>query len=96
MCPELRVNKRLTQGRKDANGRGRKFALSDPLQNTAFEYRSADGIPERLRAAANELVQIPVDVIAVFGTPAAQAAKQATKTIPIVAISIGATRLAPD
>jgi hypothetical protein len=34
-------------------------------------------------------VQIPVDVIAVFGTPAAQAAKQATKTIPIVAISIG-------
>lgn len=58
-------------------------------QNIAFEYRTADGIPERLRAAANELVQIPVDVIAVFGTPAAQAAKQATKTIPIMAISIG-------
>jgi putative tryptophan/tyrosine transport system substrate-binding protein len=58
-------------------------------QNIAFDYRRADGIPDRLRAAADELVQIPVDVIAVFGTPAAQAAKQATKTIPIVAISIG-------
>ncbi len=58
-------------------------------QNIAFDYRTADGIPERLRAAANELVQIPVDVIAVFGTPAAQAAKQATRTIPIMAISIG-------
>ncbi len=58
-------------------------------QNITFEYRRADGNPERLRWAANELVQIPVDVIAVFGTPAAQAAKEATKTIPVVAISIG-------
>jgi putative ABC transport system substrate-binding protein len=58
-------------------------------QNIAFEYRRADGAPDRLFAAANELVQIPVDVIAVYGTPAAQAAKQATKDIPIVAISIG-------
>lgn len=58
-------------------------------QNIAFEYRSADGAPERLAAASRELAQVPVDVIAVFGTPAAQAAKQATKTIPIVAISIG-------
>ena len=40
-------------------------------------------------AAANELVQVPVDVIAVFGTPAAQAAQRATKSIPIVMISIG-------
>lgn len=58
-------------------------------QNIAFDYRIAEGIPERLLAAATELAQIPVDVIAVFGTPAAQAAKRATRTIPIVAISIG-------
>jgi ABC-type uncharacterized transport system substrate-binding protein len=58
-------------------------------KNIAFEYRRADGVADRLFAAANELVQIPVDVIAVFGTPAAQAAQQATKSIPIVAISIG-------
>ena len=58
-------------------------------QNIAFDYRVAQGIPDRLKVAAEELAHIPVDVIAVFGTPAAQAAKQATKTIPIVAISIG-------
>ena len=39
--------------------------------------------------AAKVLVQIPVDVIAVYGTPAAQAAQQATQIVPIVAISLG-------
>jgi len=58
-------------------------------QNLTFEYRQADGVPDRLDAAAAALVQVPVDVIAVFGTPAAKAAQRATKTIPIVAISIG-------
>ncbi|HEY1472875.1 MAG TPA: ABC transporter substrate-binding protein, partial [Pseudolabrys sp.] len=58
-------------------------------QNIIFEYRRADGIPDRLLAAAAELVRIPVDVIAVFGTPAAQAVHQTTKTVPVVAISIG-------
>jgi ABC-type uncharacterized transport system substrate-binding protein len=45
--------------------------------------------PDQLDAAASALAQIPVDVIIVFGTPRAQAAQRATKTIPIVAISIG-------
>jgi putative ABC transport system substrate-binding protein len=58
-------------------------------QNIAFEYRRADEIPEQLAVAARELAQIPVDVIALFGTPAAQAALHATKSIPIVAISVG-------
>jgi putative tryptophan/tyrosine transport system substrate-binding protein len=58
-------------------------------RNIAFEYRRADGIPEQLAMAARELVQIPVDVVALFGTPAAQAALHATKSIPIVAISVG-------
>lgn len=55
----------------------------------AFDYRRADGIPDRLAAAARELAQIPVDVIAVYGTPAAQAAQQASTTIPIVVIAVG-------
>jgi ABC-type uncharacterized transport system substrate-binding protein len=55
----------------------------------AFEYRRADGMPDRLGAAARELAQIPVDVIAAYGTPAAQAAQHATKTIPIIAIAVG-------
>ena len=58
-------------------------------KNIAFEYRRADGVPERLDAAARELAQIPVSVIAVYATPAAQAAQRATNSIPIVALAIG-------
>jgi len=55
----------------------------------AFEYRSADGQPERLAAAAKELAAIPVDIIVTSGTAATRAAQQATSTIPIVMIAIG-------
>jgi len=47
------------------------------------------GEPGRLAQLATELVRLKVDVIATFGTPATQAAKQATRTIPIVMASIG-------
>ena len=53
-------------------------------RNVALEYRSAEGKLERLPALAAELVALEVDVILVGGTPHALAAKQATKTIPIV------------
>ena len=59
-------------------------------QNIAFDYAYGDGVPERLAEAAAALVHRQVDVIATFGTPASLAAKQATTTIPIVMISIGA------
>jgi putative tryptophan/tyrosine transport system substrate-binding protein len=58
-------------------------------QTVAFEYRTADGKPGRLATAATELARVPVDVIAVYGTAPAVAAMAATKTIPIVAISVG-------
>ena len=58
-------------------------------QTIAFETRAADGNPGRLTAAATELVQLPVDLIATYGTPATRAAKAATTTIPIVMISVG-------
>ena len=54
-----------------------------------FDYRIAGGEPERLTTVASELVHLPVDVIAVYGTAPAQAVMAATKTIPIVAISVG-------
>jgi putative ABC transport system substrate-binding protein len=57
--------------------------------NVAFEYRSAEGNPERLVAGATELARRPVDVIATYGTAATSAAKQATTTIPIVMMGIG-------
>jgi putative ABC transport system substrate-binding protein len=58
-------------------------------QNLAYVYLRTNGDPVQLDAAASALAQIPVDLIVAFGTPRAQAAQRATKTIPIVAISIG-------
>jgi ABC-type uncharacterized transport system substrate-binding protein len=56
-------------------------------RNVVIEYRDAEGRSERLPALAAELVALKVDVILAGGTPQALAAKQATKTIPIVVAS---------
>src|SRR5262245_25566950 len=54
-------------------------------RNFVLEIRSAEGKPERFPALAAELVALKVDVIVTGGgTPGALAAKQATRTIPIV------------
>lgn len=53
-------------------------------KNIQFEFRSADGKPELLRGLAEDLVRLDVDIIAIWATPAALAAKQATTRIPIV------------
>ena len=53
-------------------------------QNVAYEARFAEGNMERLPGLAAELVQLNVDVVVVMGGLAAEAAKQATSTIPIV------------
>jgi putative tryptophan/tyrosine transport system substrate-binding protein len=58
-------------------------------RNIVIEYRSTEGRPERLATAATELARLPVDVIVTYGSPATQAAKQATATIPIVMTGIG-------
>ena len=54
-----------------------------------IEYRSADGHPDRFPTLVQELVKQNVDLITTRGTPAAFAAKNATKTIPIVMVAIG-------
>jgi putative tryptophan/tyrosine transport system substrate-binding protein len=53
-------------------------------QNIAIEYRFAEAKSEALPDLAAELVRLKVDVILTINTPASQAAKDATKTIPIV------------
>jgi ABC-type uncharacterized transport system substrate-binding protein len=58
-------------------------------RNVVIEYRSAEGKSERLPALAAELVALEVDVIVAPGTPLALAAKQATRTLPIVFAAVG-------
>jgi len=58
-------------------------------RNLVIEYRSADGHNERFPNLATELARLNVDLILARGTPAALAAKNATRTIPIVMLGIG-------
>jgi putative ABC transport system substrate-binding protein len=53
-------------------------------QNITMMYRWAEEKLDRLPALAVELVKLNVDIIVTETTPAAQAAKKATTTIPIV------------
>jgi putative tryptophan/tyrosine transport system substrate-binding protein len=58
-------------------------------RNVVIEYRNAEGKVGRLPALAAELVALKVDVILAVATPQALAAKQATRTIPIVFAATG-------
>jgi len=53
-------------------------------QNTVFEFRWADGAPDRLAESADELVRLKVNTIVAIGPPAIRAAKEATQVLPIV------------
>ena len=59
-------------------------------QNIAFEYRYAEGKLDRQPELAAEMVRLKVDIIVVTGgTGQTRAAKNATKTIPIVMTGTG-------
>src|SRR5262249_45983702 len=53
-----------------------------------MEYRFAEGKPERFHAVAAQLSALNPDVIVAVNNLAALAAKQVTKTIPIVFVSV--------
>jgi putative tryptophan/tyrosine transport system substrate-binding protein len=53
-------------------------------QNIIIEYQFADGREDTLPRLAAALVQLRVDAIVADGTPAIQAAKNATQTMPII------------
>jgi putative ABC transport system substrate-binding protein len=56
-------------------------------KNIVIEYRGAEGKLDRVPALVAELVQLSVDVLVVGNLPAIRAAKEATKTIPIVMVT---------
>ena len=65
-------------------------------ENLQIEYRSADGRDERFPGLATELLDLKVDLILTRGTPAALAAKNATRTVPVVMAASGALQVAID
>lgn len=58
-------------------------------QTIFIHYLSADEKDDRFPALASECLRVKADIIAVSTTPAAQAAKRATRTVPIVMIALG-------
>jgi putative ABC transport system substrate-binding protein len=58
-------------------------------QSIAIDYLSANGHGEQFPALAAECLRLKPDIIVASTTPAAQVAKNATRTIPIVMLGLG-------
>jgi putative tryptophan/tyrosine transport system substrate-binding protein len=87
--PRIGYLSNVDPSRESTRAEAMKMALRElgyiEGQNIAFEYRYAEGKRDRLPELAAELVRLKVDIIvALGGDPLILAAKNATKTIPIV------------
>jgi putative tryptophan/tyrosine transport system substrate-binding protein len=58
-------------------------------QTIAIDYLSADGQGERFPGLAAKCLRLGADIIVATTTPAAQAGKNATRTVPIVLLGLG-------
>ena len=92
--PADRVSIELDPVSESARSEGIRLALRErgyiEGQNIAIEYRYAEGKRDRYPELAAELVRLKVDIIVVAGgAPGIRAAKNATKTIPIVMVGLG-------
>ena len=56
-------------------------------KNFVIEFRGAEGKSDRIPSLVTELVQLKVDVLVATSAGAIRAAKQASKTIPIVMVT---------
>ena len=80
----------------DAEAQGRSMAFEQGLkregwslgQNLRIEYRYAEGDSARMQAFAKELVELKPDCIVGHSTPVVRALMHATRTIPIVFVSV--------
>jgi len=85
----------LSDTRSEAFRQGLRELGYKEGQNIAIEYRYSEGKPDQAAEHANELVRLKVDVIVVAGGDRwVKAAKDATKTIPIVMIGAGSDPVA--
>ena len=86
-----RVGYVATVGLPDANFDELRQGLRDlghvENKNIAFEYRGAQGKAELIPGFVAELLQLKVDLLFCPNLPAIHAAKEATKTVPIVIVS---------
>jgi putative ABC transport system substrate-binding protein len=57
-------------------------------RSIVLALRNAEGVNERLPTLAGELLRLNVKVIVAINTPAAQAAKRATSTVPVVMMRV--------
>jgi putative ABC transport system substrate-binding protein len=57
-------------------------------QSLSIEYRTSEGQDDRLPSLVGELLRLKVDVLLTYGTPPTRAAQQATKTTPIVMVTV--------
>jgi ABC-type uncharacterized transport system substrate-binding protein len=81
---------------EDAESQARNTAFLQALRqlgwtdggNVRIDYRWAAADPERFRLYAAELVASAPDVIVAYATPAVAALQQATRTLPIVFVSV--------
>ena len=72
----------------DAFQRGMRELGYAEGQHFVIDYRSADGRAERFPDLAAEMLRGRVDLILTRGTPATQAARNATASIPVVSAAI--------
>ncbi|HEY3167741.1 MAG TPA: ABC transporter substrate-binding protein, partial [Candidatus Binatia bacterium] len=77
------------QARIEAFRQGLRQLGYEEGKNIVIEWRSAEGKLDRLPALAAELVRNKVDILVVRNSEGARAAKNATKTIPIIMVGVG-------
>jgi putative ABC transport system substrate-binding protein len=87
MSPQRSIEPPTTQ--REPFERGLRELGWTPGSNIVIHYRYAEGAPNGLPEIASELVRLKVDVIVARGALAIQAARDATRTIPIVMSTAG-------